>query len=205
MINHLEIVHFRKFSKFALDFKSKITVFTGPNAVGKTTILEAIYLISTSKSHRTNDLSTLIQNNEDYASVEIQSTKKFKMILSKEGKKSFINDISYPKLSDFIGGIPVILFSPADLELIQGSKSVRRRFLDLELSLIDKSYLRAIMGYKKLVKERNELLKIYTEDKKLVLNVITGQILEYISKIYQIRIKFLEKLNSKLNTVCEIL
>lgn len=203
MINHLEIVHFRKFSKLTLHFKSKITVFTGPNAVGKTTILEAIYLISTSKSHRTNDLSTMIQNNEDYSSVEIHSAKKFKMILSKEGKKSYINDIFYPKLSEFIGGIPVILFSPADLELIQGSKSGRRRFLDLELSLIDKSYLRAIMSYKKLVKERNELLKIYTEDKKLVLDVITYQILEYISKIYKIRIKFLEKLNFKLNAVCE--
>lgn len=203
MIHHLEIVHFRKFSNLTLDFKNKITVFTGPNAVGKTTILEAIYLISTSKSHRTNDLSTLIQNNENYLSVEIYSTKKFKMILSKEGKKSFINDISYPKLSDFIGGLPVILFSPSDLELIQGSKSVRRRFLDLELSLIDKSYLRAIMGYKKLLKERNDLLKIYTEDKKLVLNVITTQILEYISKLYQIRTNFLERLNSKLKMVCE--
>lgn len=202
MIDHLELVHFRKFSKLTLDFKNKITVFTGLNAVGKTTILEAIYLISTSKSHRTNDLSTLIQNNEAYASVEIHSTKNFKLILSKEGKKGFINDVSYPKLSEFIGGIPVILFSPADLELLQGSKLVRRRFLDLELSLIDKIYLRAIMGYKKLIKERNELLKVYTEDKKLILNIITGQILEYIFKIYQLRIKFLDKLNSKLNRIC---
>ena len=191
MIQNLEITHFRKFSNLKLEFKNKTIIFTGPNAVGKTTILEAIYLISTSKSHRTNDLSSMIQNNEEFATIEIQSDKKFKIILTKEGKQSYINDISYPKLSDFIGGFPVIMFSPSDLELIQGSKSVRRRFLDLELSLIDKSYLRAIMGYKKLVKERNELLKVYTEDKKLVLDVITNQIFEYISKIYQIRTRFL--------------
>ncbi|MDE6047987.1 MAG: DNA replication and repair protein RecF [Anaeroplasmataceae bacterium] len=203
MIQQLEVHHFRKFSNLKLDFKNKTVIFTGQNAVGKTTLLEAIYLISTSKSHRTNDLSTLIQNNEDITIIQIQENKKYKMILTKEGKQSFINDISYPKLSDFIGGFPVVMFSPSDLELIQGSKSVRRRFLDLELSLIDKSYLRAIMGYKKLVKERNELLKIFTEEKKLVLDVITKQICEYISKIYNIRTRFLEKLNQKLEFVCK--
>lgn len=203
MIQNLRLTHFRKFTSLKLDFKSKTVIFTGPNAIGKTSILEAIYLISTSKSHRTNDLTSLIQNNEDNAMIELQAEKNFKILLSTQGKQSYINGINYPKLSDFIGGFPVVMFSPSDLELIQGSKSARRRFLDLELSLIDKSYLRAIMNYKKLVKERNELLKIYTEEKKLVLDVITKQIFEYITKIYHIRTKFLEHMNQKLELVCK--
>ncbi|MDE6407643.1 MAG: AAA family ATPase [Anaeroplasmataceae bacterium] len=84
MIHQLEIYHFRKFSNLKLDFKNKTIIFTGPNAVGKTTILEAIYLISTSKSHRTNDLSSLIQNNEETSTIQIQEEKKYRMILTKD-------------------------------------------------------------------------------------------------------------------------
>lgn len=203
MIQHLELFHFRKFDDLKLDFKSKVVIFTGPNAIGKTTILEAIYLLSTSKSHRTTDFKSLIQNNEEYSFIEMKSNKKYKLQITKEGKYSFINDIPYTKLSDFIGGTPVILFSPFDLELVQGSKSVRRRFLDLELSLIDKSYLRALTTYKKLLKERNELLKIYTDDKKMMLDVLTTQMIEYIDKIHKQRTLFINQLNDKLSFVCK--
>lgn len=203
MIQKLDLYHFRKFSDLKLEFKNQIVIFTGPNAIGKTSILEAIYLLSTTKSHRTTDSKSLIQTSFPDAFVQMKSDKTYKIQLTSEGKKCFINDVFYPKLSDFIGEIPVILFSPYDLELIQGSKSARRRFLDLELSLIDKSYLRGIMTYKKLLKERNELLKIYTEDKKMMLDVLTDHLIDYISKLYSLRIQFLEKINQKLKIVCE--
>lgn len=203
MIHHLELKNFRKFQDLNLDFKSKVVIFTGPNAIGKTTVLEAIYLLSTSKSHRTSDVKSLIKNNESFCSAELQEDKTYKIEITSEGKKSYINDIFYSKLSDFIGKIPVLLFSPYDLELIQGSKSARRRFLDLELSLIDKTYLRGIMTYKKLLKERNELLKIYSEDKKLMLDVLTSQLIELIYKLSKQRIQFLNQINEKLKWVCQ--
>lgn len=203
MVQSIELKNFRKFQSLSLNFKNKIVIFVGPNATGKTSILEAIYLISTSKSHRTTTYETLILQHESKTNIVVQEKKKFELKLSKEGRQVYINDISYPKMSDFIGEISVIMFSPTDMDLILGSKSSRRRFLDLELSLIDKSYLRAITGYKRLLKERNELLKKYTESKKTILEVITKQLMEYIYKIYDVRIGFLASLNEILSCVCE--
>ncbi|MDE6584212.1 MAG: DNA replication and repair protein RecF [Anaeroplasmataceae bacterium] len=203
MIQKLSLVNFRKFQKLNLEFNNKIIIFSGPNAVGKTSILEAIYLLSTSKSHRTNDIETLIRQNEEYSVVEVKESKTYKMILSKSGKQSFINDVPYPKMGDFIGEISTVLFSPTDIDLIQGSKSVRRRFLDLELSLIDKRYLKSLYAYKKVLKERNELLKKYNEKENLMLEVLTNQIIELIENLYQVRVHFLEKINYYLKSVCE--
>lgn len=203
MIQRISLMNFRKFQKLNLEFNNKIIIFTGPNAVGKTSILEAIYLLSTSKSHRTNDIEALIRQNEEYSVVEVKENKTYKMILSKSGKQSFINDVPYPKIGDFIGEISSVLFSPTDVDLIQGSKSVRRRFLDLELSLIDKRYLKSLYAYKKLLKERNELLKKYNEKENLMLEVLTNQIIELIENLYQVRVQFLEKINYYLKNVCE--
>lgn len=202
MIQSLRLKNFRKFKEISLDLNSKIVILTGSNGIGKTTILEAIYLIATTKSHRTTELSSLITEEENFSLIELQSDQKFKLMLNKEEKKAFINDISYPKFSDFIGQIPVILFSPSDMELLKGSKSVRRRFLDLEISLLDKAYLRLIMTYKRLLKERNELLKVFSNEKELVLQVITTQMLELIEKIYRKRTTFLSQLNSFLSKIC---
>ena len=93
------------------------------------------------------------------------------MVLSKEGRKSFINEKEYSKLSDFIGNLNVMMFSPLDIELINGQKGTRRRFLDIEISLLDKVYLKEITAYRKLLKERNELLKLYKDENKLMLDV----------------------------------
>ncbi len=202
MIQSLRLKNFRKFKEISLDLNSKIVILTGSNGIGKTTILEAIYLIATTKSHRTTELSSLITEEENFSLIELQSDQKFKLMLNKEEKKAFINDISYPKFSDFIGQIPVILFSPSDMELLKGSKSVRRRFLDLEISLLDKAYLRLIMTYKRLLKERNEILKVFSDEKELVLQVITTQMLELIEKIYRKRTTFLSQLNSFLSKIC---
>lgn len=202
MIQSLRLKNFRKFKEISLDLNSKIVILTGSNGIGKTTILEAIYLIATTKSHRTTELSSLITEEENFSLIELQTDQKFKLMLNKEEKKAFINDISYPKFSDFIGQIPVILFSPSDMELLKGSKSVRRRFLDLEISLLDKAYLRLIMTYKRLLKERNEILKVFSDEKELVLQVITTQMLELIEKIYRKRTTFLSQLNSFLSKIC---
>lgn len=202
MIKKIKLLNFRKFNELSLDTNSQIVIFSGPNATGKTSVLESLYLVSTSKSHRTNELETLILNNEDYACVEVLSEKQFKVILSKQGKKNFINNVEYSKISDFIGNLKIVMFSPHDLELIQGSKGFRRHFLDLEISLLDKSYLRALTAYKKILKERNELLKQYKEENEIILKVVTGQLIEQLKLIYEERIKFLDNINNYLKVIC---
>ncbi len=201
MIKSLKLTNFRKFTDLEIDLNHKTIILAGANAVGKTSILEAIYLISTSKSHRTNEIENLITHTKEYASIELKEQKEYKTILHSLGKTNYINEVKYEKISDFIGNLNVILYSPLDIELIQGSKAVRRRFLDLEVSLLDKPYLRLISAYKKLIKERNELLKEYSSQNKMLLDVLTNQIIELIEQLYEKRINFINHLNLKLNYV----
>lgn len=198
MIKNIELEKFRKFKSLNIDTESKIVILTGPNAIGKTSVLESIYLISTSKSHRTTDLKDVIEENSEYSIIKINSNKRFKLVLSKEGRKSFINEKEYSKLSDFIGNLNVMMFSPLDIELINGLKGTRRRFLDIEISLLDKLYLKEITAYRKLLKERNEILKLYKEENKLMLDVVTNQLIELLNVIAHKRINFINQINDYL-------
>ena len=201
MITHIRLTNFRKFSQLDLKTDNKIVILVGPNAVGKTSVLEAIYLTGTSKSHRTNDQSLLIASGQEFGIVEISASKEYKVVIHKEGKTNFINEVNYSKLSDFIGNLEIIMVSPLDIELITGSKGSKRRFLDLEISLLDKSYLRAINAYKKLLKERNEVLKSYNDDKKVILDVLTVQLVDLINDLARKRIDFIKLLNEQLKKV----
>ena len=201
MIKRIHLKNFRKFKDLEIDTNNNIIIFTGQNAAGKTSVLESIYLTSTSKSHRTVDLDSLILQNEDLSIVEIEEQKKYKIILSKTGKKNFINNVEYSKISDFIGNLKVVMFSPHDLELINGSKGSRRRFLDIDISLLDKTYLRALTAYKKILKERNEILKKYSDKDELILKVLTSQLIEQINLIAEKRIIFIDELNEELKKI----
>lgn len=201
MIKNIELENFRKFKTLNINTESKIVILTGPNAIGKTSVLESIYLTSTSKSHRTTELKDVIEENSEYSIIKINSNKRFKLVLSKDGRKSFINEKEYSKLSDFIGNLNVMMFSPLDIELITGQKGTRRRFLDIEISLLDKLYLKEITAYRKLLKERNELLKLYKEENKLMLDVITNQLIEILNVVANKRIRFINLINDYLKVI----
>ena len=126
MINNISLKNFRLFEDINLNTNNSLIILSGKNATGKTSILESIYLCSTSKSHRTDNLDNLILNNKDFSICEIKSDKKYRMVLSKDGKRFFINKQEIKKISDFIGNLNVVMFSPNDLNLINGSKNNRR-------------------------------------------------------------------------------
>lgn len=200
MIKNIKLQNFRIFDDLIVDTSASLIIISGKNATGKTSLLEAIYIASTSKSHRTNMLNTAIKNNCDFAVVEIDFIKKLKVVIYKEGKSCFINNSEVNKISDYIGNLHVVMSSPFDLSLIQGSKAVRRHFLDLELSLLDKEYLRQSSIYKRLLKERNEILKASSIDFKY-LDVITKQMVQCLLYIYKARVKFLNDLNEILGDI----
>ena len=201
MINNIKLKNVRLYNDIDLKINNNLVILVGPNACGKTTILEAIYLISKTKSHRTNDILNVIKENEDFSIIEILDDKKYKMILSSDGKKLLINNILYKKQSDFIGNIKAIMFSPQDLNLVYGSKNIRRQFFNTELSIISKNYIYEINKYNKILKERNEILKNYDNNKKIILNVITEQLIESSKIIYKYREEFIDNLNYYLKKV----
>lgn len=200
MIKEIHLKNFRLFKEYNLQTKNSLVILSGRNATGKTSILEAIYLCATSKSHRTTSLDSIIKNNEEYAVCEIHSDKVYRMVISKLGKKVFINQKEITKMSEFIGKLNVVLFSPYDLNLIQGSKGDKRRFLDLEISLMDKKYLMASSAYKRLLRERNETLKNKMID-PTYLSVITNEMIPYIESIYKKRMEFISRLNEELKKI----
>lgn len=197
MIKKISLQNFRKYKNISIDTPYNLIILVGPNASGKTTIIESIYLCSTSKSFRSQDYKEMILDDSPFSKISISADKKFEIILSEKGKKTSINRIEMKKISDFIGHLRTVLFAPNDLQLIYGEKSLRRNFFDLEISLMDKNYLKNINEYKKLVKKRNELLKSQDID-DVLLSVITDEMILRESEIMVAREKFIKLLNYQL-------
>lgn len=172
MIQKIRLADFRNFKSKVLDFSNKVTVIVGPNASGKTNILESLSLLSTGKSFKAKVEEEMINYNKDIARVkgkllsgdilEIVLTKGFIDIGASQPekvarKKLLVNNVSR-RLIDFAGNFKVVIFGPQDLDLVTESPSLRRKFLDTALSQVDREYRRSILSYEKGLKQRNKLL-----------------------------------------------
>ncbi len=200
MIKKVILKNFRNHKFFELSITKPFVYISGDNGSGKTSILESIYFCSTTKSHRTSDESELILRGEPFTSVKIETTKdKFELVFSKAGKRAFINKLEKRRISDYIGNLRVVMFSTQDINLINGSPSNRRQFLDLEWMQINKNYLYQLNKYKKVLKQRNNLLKkIKINDDPTFLNILAEQLLPLGSEIIKERKMFINKLNNHL-------
>jgi DNA replication and repair protein RecF len=199
MIDVIQIKHIRNIEDLQLEFKHPITYIYGDNGSGKTSILEAIYFVSTTKSHRTSDEKEMITHQQPFLRVTLKQQKQnFDVIMTKEGKRAFLNGVEKRKLSDFIGKIKVVMFAPEDIDLIKGAPSYRRQFLDISMSQMDQSYMIALNQYKKILKQRNALLKkIKLDDDKTFLNIVSEQLYEVGQTIVEARTRFIEMLHQQ--------
>lgn len=197
MIKKIQLKNFRNLENVSYDFNNNIIFFSGNNGSGKTSILESIYYISTTKSFRTSIDDELIMYDKPFASIKLETNKKnYEVVVSKKGKRLFIDKVEKRKLSNFIGDLKVVLFSSYDLELIDGSPSFRRQFLDLEQMKLNKSYIKCLNDYKNALKQRNSLLKrMKVTDEYVFLDIIGSQILEFGKSIIENRRNFINDLN----------
>ena len=196
MIKNINLKNFRLFENVTFETSNSLVIFSGKNATGKTSVLESIYICSTGKSHRDNDLENVIRKGQEFSLIEITAEKKLKAVVTNKEKSFFCNNKEI-NASNFIGNIKTIMISPSDLSIIDGKNQARRHFLDLNISLVNKTYLNALKAYKKLLKERNELLKQENVDLKL-LDVLTDQLIDYLKIIYSYRTELINKLNEYL-------
>ena len=220
-IEKLKLKNYRNYEEVEIEFDSKVNIIYGNNAVGKTNLLESIYLCSTSKSHRNTKENDIINFNKDEAhiklifnvganlnSVEVKkkpvgvnkntigenknsvganknfvganacgahvgmnscrayvgassaSPQVIDIQLNRDLKKGVAkNGIKVDKLSEFLGFFNVILFAPEDLNIIKDGPAVRRKFLDMLISQVDKIYVQQTQNYNKTLNQRNALLK----------------------------------------------
>ncbi|SDQ04711.1 DNA replication/repair protein RecF [Virgibacillus salinus] len=201
-IEQLQLKNYRNYDQLDISFDDKINVIIGENAQGKTNLMEAIYVLAFTKSHRTPREKELIQWEQEYARIEGRVTKRkqsfpLEIILSTKGKKAKLNRIEQKRLSDYIGALNVVMFAPEDLTLVKGPPQIRRRFIDMELGQIQPRYIYHLGQYQKILKQRNHLLKQMQRKEKqdrTMLNVLTEQLIEHAATLLERRFIFLELL-----------
>ncbi len=201
-IEHLALTDYRNYEKLDLSFSPEINVFIGENAQGKTNVMEAIYVLSMAKSHRTSNDRDLIRWEQEYGKIEGTIQRKYgalplELVISKKGKKARVNHLEQNRLSNYIGQLNVVMFAPEDLNLVKGSPSVRRRFLDMEIGQISPVYLHDLLTFQKVLKQRNSILRDNrgkSNFNNVMFDIYTEQYIQVAVQIIRKRFYFMELL-----------
>ncbi|MBQ2980603.1 MAG: DNA replication/repair protein RecF [Lachnospiraceae bacterium] len=204
-IKSLELKNYRNYNDLSIEFEKGTNILYGNNAQGKTNILEAIYVASTTKSHRGSKDREIINFDKDEAHIKITVMKKdvpvrIDIHLKKNKSKGIaINGIPIKKASELFGILNVVFFSPEDLNIIKNGPAERRRFVDLELCQLDKIYVHNLVNYNKILNNRNKLLRDlgFCYDKELLatLDIWDMQLADYGAKIITRRNQFIDEIN----------
>ncbi len=202
-IKSLKLKNYRNYDLLKLDFDDAANIFYGDNAQGKTNILEAVYLSGTTKSHRGTKDRDLIQFGNEESHIEAVVEKKgieyqLDMHLKKNSPKGIaVNKIPLRKASELFGIINFVFFSPEDLNIIKDGPSERRRFIDMELSQLDRVYLSDLYNYNRIVNQRNHLLKDMGNSGKIAdtLDIWDLQLVQFGNKIIERRKEFIKQVN----------
>ena len=166
-INKLQLVNFRNYDHCSVPFDKMVTVFYGKNGQGKTNILEGIFYSAFGLSHRTAKEDELLKFSSEGMAVLLDFTKedgdhsiRMKRYFD-QGKyhKEIKIDGKRITAKDHYGYLNAVMFSPEDLQIIKGDPGLRRRFMDMEISQTDPLYYELLIRYKRLLKQRNSLLK----------------------------------------------
>lgn len=208
-IRQLSLYHFKNHASLKIAFSPGITCITGSNGMGKTNILDAVYLLSTCKSYFNPTDYQLIRHGEELCSVTAQFVNGQQTDLQlqiEQGKKKKLkrNDKYYEKLIDHIGLIHVVMITPDDIELVLGHSDVRRKFLDICISQTDRVYLNTLSEYQKLLDRRNAQLKLFAKHRHydpLLIEGIDHRLVPAGIYIHERRREVLEKLNAYFNGI----
>ena len=209
IIKRIGLKNFRNHQSLSFNFTDHLNVITGLNAVGKTNIVEAIYYLSLGRSFRGNEDVDLIKKNHERAEIDAailegELTRKIKIIITKTGRVVMINGKNISKLSELSKCVNVILFQPKDVMLFSGPPRDRRNFLDIAISKKSSIYLDYISRYDKVLKERNDLLKMDKVDQTL-LDVTTELMVKLSGSIISYRQMYVKDINDILNKITRAL
>lgn len=195
---HLKCRGFRCLDNVHFEPATGLNIIRGNNAQGKTSVLEAILFAATSKSHRTSVETDLVAHDGDGFHIEVKARRGDRDVTLEAnwwgGAKRFkVNGVAQTRVSQVLGKVNVILFSPEDIALVKGAASVRRRFIDMELSQLHPAYLKALQQFRQVLRQRNELLRKTTVDDAL-LDVWDEQLVRHGALLMQERAGFLKEL-----------
>ncbi|MBY0758690.1 MULTISPECIES: DNA replication/repair protein RecF [Sellimonas] len=203
VIQSLKLKNFRNYELLDMEFHPQTNILHGDNAQGKTNILEAVYLAGTTKSHRGTKDRDMIAFGKEESHIEVQVLKngvpfRIDLHLKKNSPKGIaINRMPIKRASELFGIINFVFFSPEDLNIIKNGPAQRRRFMDLELSQLDRVYLKNLSDYNRVLNQRNRLLKdlSWQEGVRDTLDVWDMQLVRYGTEVMERRKKFIQELN----------
>ena len=210
IIRKINLVNFRNIKKQQINFDKRINIFIGDNAQGKTNILESIYFLALTKSYRTNDIN-LINKDVNFTKVkgEIKDNsivKNLSVEINDNKKIVRLNNNEISKIADYITNLNVILVSPEDINILQGTPADRRNFLNIELSQLSKNYIKKYNEFNKILKIRNNYLKMLSNSSisdRRYLDSLTENLVEREIDIYQERNRFIEMINNNVSKIYE--
>lgn len=194
----LRLKNFRNYAEETFSFSDGINILTGANAQGKTNAAEAVFLLCTGYSPRATKDRQLIKNGEDEAALYSEATTSYgkisvEMKIKKNAPKEIkINETPVLRIGELMGNVNSVFFNPGELKLVQEAPEDRRRFLNISLSQMSRTYFYALKRYDKILYQRNNLLK--ERDRAMILDTLPiwdRELSKYAAKVITARNEFL--------------
>ena len=206
IIDKMKLKNYRNYDNLELKLNHKLNIIIGDNAQGKTNLLESIYVLSITKSYLHVNDKNLINFDDSFSILEANvigkdNNKKLKIIINSKGKQVLVNDKEIKKLSDYITNLRVIIFSPDNIRMIKDGPSVRRKFLNVEISQISSRYIKALMDYNNLINQKNEYLKLPSNKNYDYLDILNDKLCDLAIYIIKYRLKFIDNINKYINDI----
>ncbi len=164
-VNRIHLKDYRNFENISIELNKNLNIFIGDNAQGKTNLLESIFVSSIGKSFRFSKDESLIRWGKEESLIKVDYSrddgpKIINILIQKDSKKAIkTNGLTIERNSDLVGMTNIVVFSPDSLNLVKGSPSERRRYLNVELSQLKPNYKYLLTRYTKILLQRNNLLK----------------------------------------------
>ena len=206
-IEKIKLQNFRNYKQLELNLNKNINIIYGNNAQGKTNILESIFLCSFGKSFRTTKEKEMIKFNETNLIVEIFYQKKDRdgkiKIEIGDKKQIYLNGIKIKKLSELLGNVNIVIFTPDDINILKDGPAGRRRFLDMMIGQLRPNYVYNLNMYLKTIEQRNNYLRQIREENKPeeMLEIWDEKLADYAEKIFNYRDEFIKKIMQKINKI----
>ena len=203
-LKNIKVKNFRNYENLNINLEKNINIFYGDNTQRKTNILESIFLTAFGKSFRTSKEKEMIKKGEKFAKVEIAYQKKDregKININISDKKIIsVNGIKIKKLSELLGNINIVIFTPDDISILKDGPNVRRRFLDMMIGQLRTNYVYNLNMYLKTLEQRNNYLKQQANNDAMF-DIWDEKLADYGEKVFKYREEFIEKIKSKINTI----